>query len=138
MIWMTAALIDGRTYSEQAYNTSRKLHDVSTEHIECCTIRLWTCTDYDVHGWARGEKACADKLAQSALESVASHSRSRIARDDDSNAWMSERGSNYPNVEMLRSDSLPLSHDSLDLGTASQPVTARKGEPWKRRRKPRT
>ena len=109
--------------------------DICFQRVERRPIRFWTSTNDDIHYWSRRQQACTNELAQASLESIAVHSGFRVTRHDDSNACMSERGSKYPNVEMSRSDSLPLSRNFLDLRAAREPMAPWKGEPWKRRRK---
>ena len=103
--------------------------EVRFQHIECCIVRFWTSTDDDIRWRSCRQQACTNKLAQASLESITVHGGFRITWHNDSNTCMSERGSKYPNVEMLRSDSLPLSRNFLDLRTTREPVAPRKGEP---------
>src|SRR5688500_18038358 len=105
------------------------------QYVERCIIRFWTSADDDIHRWSRRQQACTNEFAQASLESITVHGGFRITWHNDSNTCMSERGSKYPNVEMPRSDSLPLSRNFLDLRASREPMAPWKGEPEKRRRK---
>jgi hypothetical protein len=114
---------------------SHDLREICFQCVERCVICSWTSADHDIYQWSCRQQACANKFPQTTLEPIAVHSGFRVTRHDDSNACMCERGSKYPNVKMPRSDSLPLSHNFLDVRTAREPMAPRKGKVWKRRRK---
>ncbi|HWT44632.1 MAG TPA: hypothetical protein VN085_01650 [Vicinamibacterales bacterium] len=61
----------------------------------------------------RRQQLGANQLSKAALETIAVHGGVVVARYDNADARMNERGSDDPDVEMFGPDSLPLSNDGL-------------------------
>jgi hypothetical protein len=52
-----------------------------------------------------------------------------VLGDDEADAWMRQKGSERPNLDVLGSNSRPFASDSEQIGATRQPMAARKTEP---------
>lgn len=78
------------------------------KHVEGGAIRARTGSNDDVrrHEAQRKDLASHD-LAKPALEAIPLDDRVPVLRDDDADSWMTQKGSEEPNLEVLGSSSLP-------------------------------
>lgn len=65
------------------------------------------------------------QFAQSSLELVSRNRGVSVSRNDDTNTYMSKRGSKTPYVEIQRTNSLPLPGQLMKFGTLSDPLCTR-------------
>jgi len=81
---------------------------LETQGIEGCGIGLRRGTNDNVSGHGdHGQYLLAHDLAEAALESIAFHDRVPVLRNDDTDSWMTQKGSEEPNLEVLGPSSLP-------------------------------
>jgi len=73
----------------------------------------------------RGQQLDTHEFAKSAFEPVALHGGVLMLRHDHSDARMAKRGSKYPDVEIPRPDSPPLSNDGQYVAAPREPKRAR-------------
>jgi hypothetical protein len=90
----------------------------------------------EVDGRQYRQQLNSHDFSQTALELVAIDRGVAEARNDDTDAGMSERGSKSSDVEMTAPNSLPLSNDCLQVALPRQSKLAREAEAIVRR--PRT
>ena len=111
---------------------------VEAQPVEGERVCVGACANGQIDRWLSSQcwqQFRPHQLAQATLEPVAIHGRLMMTRDDDGDTRMSERGSDYPDIEVPGPDSLPLSNDSLNLGASRQPARTRKPESVVRRRR---
>lgn len=73
----------------------------------------------------RGQQLDTHEFAKPAFEPVSLDGGVLVLRHDHSDARMAKRGSKYPDVEILRPDSPPLSNDGQDVAAPREPKRAR-------------
>src|ERR1043166_1917408 len=111
--------------------TSRDGTDVDAECIDARTVRLAPGAERDVERRSlaqRGQELAPHELAEPALEPVPVDCRMVMSRHDQADAWICERGSCYPDVEMGCPDSLPLANDVRNVRAPRQPILSRESE----------
>lgn len=75
-----------------------------------------------------------NQLAQMSLEPIPIDSRLLEPWHDEAHPWMMEKGSECPNLEMRRSDSLPFACHLQEIGSMREPMAPRKAKLLRRRR----
>ena len=92
--------------------------NVLSKLIEAGAVSLAIGANHQINSRSRtkpGQQLDAHEFADTTLEPVSVHRGVLVFRHDHSNARTSERGSNYPDVEIRAPDSLPLSNDAQDV-----------------------
>jgi hypothetical protein len=111
-------------------------HDVVSQRRKLGRIRFTPRANRDVRRRRLREnrqQLDAHELAKSPLEPIPVHGGLAVPGNDDTNARMSERGSEGSDIEMHGPNSLPLSNDRLQVEAPRQPVATRKSEALIRR-----
>jgi hypothetical protein len=118
-----------------ALEISHCLVDVGRKRFETCRVRIWPNAQHGPHGEARWEHPQARQLAQLPFQAIASDGRMLEPGNDEANAHSlpdtfrtCERGSGYPDLDVLGPNALPLSRDALNLRTPRYSCCSRKAE----------
>ena len=121
------------------------VHDIGHQHVERRQICGWLNAKNDVCRQSARQKVESGKLAKSPLQAVSRHSRLFVLRNDEANTHsaadrfrgftpdMHERGSCYPDLEVLGPNALPLSCNTLKLCTTRDACLPRKSKRRRRR-----
>lgn len=110
--------------------------DVSAQRRKFRRVGFMTGANRDVARCPiieRRQELDAHELAEPTLEPVSIDRRMAVSRNDDSDARMSERGSEGSDIQMHGPNSLPLSNDRLQVEAPRQPIAPRKSEAVVRR-----
>jgi hypothetical protein len=80
-----------------------------TKHLERCLVGPRSGTDDEIgsqgrHDW---QDFHPYDLPKTPLEAITLHDRTAMLRHDDADSWMTQKGSEDPNLEMFGSSSLP-------------------------------
>ena len=120
-----------------AIRTERMAVPVSSHEPDHCPVHLSAkvskrervsgrrCPKNDVQPEIAGQDILANDLTQAALESVAVHRRSAMARHDDADPRKTERGSARPNREMSGPYDFPLMLNTLDVRASTDALRPR-------------
>ena len=65
--------------------------------------------------WNERENITAQDLPKSPFQAVPLHNRMPVLRNDDAYPWMTQKGSEDPNLEVFGSSSLPFTQDLLQI-----------------------
>ena len=110
--------------------------ELGAEHIETGCIRPWTGPDNEIRTQVRQEREdlASHQLPQATLQAVALHDRMPVLRNDDANPWMTQKGSEDPNLEVFGSSSLPFTQDLLQIRPPGETQPPGVGGALRRRR----
>ena len=65
--------------------------------------------------WNERENLTAQDLPKSPFQAVPLHNRMPVLRNNDAYPWMTQKGSEDPNLEVFGSSSLPFAQDLLQI-----------------------
>ncbi len=91
-------------------------------------VRAGQCVEHNVERRNRFQLRCPRRtreFAQASLETIAIDCAALVTRHHDSNAMSMQKGSEYPNLELRGSDSLPFAADHQEVCRARQPPRRR-------------
>jgi hypothetical protein len=71
---------------------------------------------------------------ESSLQAIALHDGTSVLRNDDTDPWVTQKGSEDPNLEVLGSRSLPFAKDLLQVRSPGQAKPPGIGSALRRRR----
>ena len=71
---------------------------------------------------------------ESSLQTIALHNGPSVFRNDDTNPWVTQKGSEDPNLEVFGSRSLPFAKDFLQVRSPGQTKSPGIGSALRRRR----
>ena len=110
--------------------------ELDAELIEPRRIGTWTSPDDEIRTEIRQEREdlASHQLPQATLQAVAFHDRMPVLRNDDANPWMTQKGSEEPNLEVFGSSSLPFAQDLLQIRPPGETQPPRVGGALRRRR----
>jgi len=74
------------------------------------------------------------QLPQAAFQAIAFHDGMPMLRNDDANPWMTQKGSEDPNLEVFGSSSLPFTQDLLQIRPPGETKSPGVGGALRRRR----
>jgi hypothetical protein len=104
---------------------------VRSQSVDRGGVRLASRANGEIDGGLfakRRKKFDTHELSQAPFQSIAIDGRALMARDNDTNAWKLERGSDDPDIEMYGPNTLPLSNDGLYVGAPRQSISTREGK----------
>ena len=110
--------------------------ELGAERIESGRVGTWTSPDDEICTEVRQEREdlAAHQLPQATLQAVAFHDRMPVLRYDDANPWMTQKGSEDPNLEVFGSSSLPFTQDLLQIRPPGETQPPGVGGALRRRR----
>jgi hypothetical protein len=79
---------------------------------------------HDIDPWQGRKHVEPYDFAKPAFHPVAIDGGVRVSRHDDARPWMTQKGSDVPNLEMRGSDSLPLQADRFERAFPCQTESA--------------
>lgn len=109
---------------------------LGTQHVEFSGIGTGTGSDDEIRTELRQEREnlASDQLPQAALQAIALHDRMPMLRNDDANPWMTQKGSEDPNLEVFGSSSLPFTQNLLQIRSPGETQPPGIGGALRRRR----
>lgn len=106
------------------------------QHLERCLVGSWSGAHNEIYSqyWDKREDLAPHNFPKSSLEAIALHDGPVVLRNDDANPWMTQKGSEDPNLEVFGSSSLPFTKDLLQIRPPGQTKPPGVGSMLRRRR----
>ena len=91
--------------------------ELCAECLERRFVGLWSSSYNKISSehWNQWENLTAQDLPKSPFQAVPLHNRMPVLRNDDAYPWMTQKGSEDPNLEVFGSSSLPFTQDLLQI-----------------------
>jgi hypothetical protein len=111
-----------------------RLDELSPKLRERHIVSLGPCTDDDIYRLESRQELPPNDLPQTPLETIPPHTSSLVLRHDEPHTWMTQKGSDKPDLEVRCPDALPFTCHRAQVVFPRQPVAARECVPVRRRR----
>ena len=107
-----------------------------SKQIERYVVSAWSGTDDEVGRQAGNERenVAPHDFPESPLQAIALHDRTSVLWNDDADPWVTQKGSENPNLEVFGSSSLPFAKDFLQVRPPGQTKAPGIGSALRRRR----
>jgi len=109
------ACVHLRRMVPQELQPSHQLFNLSCQLVEGCRVGGALCPHDHVQRQRKRQESSPHELSQPSLHGIPPHCRIAVARHHDPGAQSRMRGSARPNQECMRSESLPLGSDALEV-----------------------